>query len=124
MSRGIVNLAAVAVLVAGTAFIPTASAGGHVGWSVSIGGPGYAISVGEPGYWGGSTYGHYRPWHRPVVPAPVLYPAPVYAPAPVVYPYAVPVPRVVRYAAPAWAPRRVYFPAPVVTPPLVYYGRY
>lgn len=133
MTRRIARLATLAaVLAAGIALAPAASAGGNVAWSVSIGGPGYAINVGQPGYWGGGYgyggwgYGGYRPWVRP---APIAYAAPVYAPplsysyvvpAAVVYPYAAPGPVI----APVYAPRRVHVRGPVVRPPVVYYGPY
>lgn len=126
MTRRIARLAALAVVLAGSAALaPAALAGGNVGWSVSIGGPGYAINVGQPAYWGGYGYGYgaYRPWVRPVVPAPVYYPAPIVypyvMPAPVVYPYAYVAPVRAPWTAPVYVPRRAY-----VRGPVVYHGRY
>jgi hypothetical protein len=110
--------AAAAVLVAGAAFAPVASAG-NVAWSVSIGGPGYGVSVGHPGCRGGDRHGFYRPWYRPIASAPIVYPYATYAPAPDLYSSLPPV-----YRAPVHVWRRSYVPAPVLLPPRVPYGRY
>jgi hypothetical protein len=110
--------AVAATLVGGAALFSTAaSAGGNVGWSVSVGAPGIAVTAGAPAYGGyGRGYGApYRPYYRPYYrPAPVVYrpyvaPYPVYAPPRVVY-----TPRPVVYAAP---PVTYYSPYPVVPSP-------
>jgi hypothetical protein len=77
-----------------------ASAGGNVGWSVSVGGPGFAVTAGQPGsrYYGAP----YRPYYKPHY----YRPAPVYRP----------------YYRPYYAPRPVYYAPPVVyTQPYSYY---
>jgi hypothetical protein len=89
-------------LVGATALFSTAaSAGGNVGWSVSIGAPGFAVSAGQPFY--GAPY---RPYYKPYY----YRPAPVYRPhyRPYYYP-----PRPV-----------VYAPRPVVVAPAPYYPAY
>jgi len=70
---------------AGALFSSVASAGGNVGWSVSIGGPGYVVSAVQPAY--GPYYGapyrpYYRPYYRPVVVAPPVVYSAYYAPNP------------------------------------------
>jgi hypothetical protein len=87
-------------------FSSAASAGGNVGWSVSIGAPGFAVSAGAPaygrGFVGPAYYGtpyrpYYRPYYRPVVIAPPVVYRPYYA-----TPYPVYVPRTVVYAPRRW----------------------
>jgi hypothetical protein len=97
MNRRIATLAAAAVLVAGAAIAPSASAGGNV--AVSIGVPGFSVGYSNHGY-----------GYIATVPAP-YYAAPYYAPAPVVT-YAAPV---VPYAPVVYAPyyRYPYYRAPV-----------
>jgi hypothetical protein len=81
------------LLVASSAFVPTAVAG-NVGWGVSVGGPGFSVSAGQPGYYGGrGFYGapHFyvaRPYYRPAYRVPVVAPPVAYSyyvPAPIVY---------------------------------------
>lgn len=89
-------------------FSGAATAGGNVGWSVSIGGPGFAVSAGQPAFVGPAVVAPWRPVPRPHV-RPVFVPRPVYyAPrfAPVIVP----------------APARFYVPAPVVVAPQVVLG--
>lgn len=89
MNRRLATLAATAVLVAGAAIAPSASAGGNV--AVSIGVPGFSVGYSNHGY------GYFA-----AAPAP-YYAAPYYAPAPVV-----------TYAAPVvYAPYYPYYRAPV-----------
>ena len=111
--RAALVAATAAILAGGVAIAPSASAS-NVAWSVSVGGPGFAVSAGQPGFRGGAVWGGgfrpinggcfncgwNRPWFRPVVPAPILVPPPVFAPIVV-------------------APRRVFVPAPVFRPRVV-----
>ena len=96
-------LTSAAAVCAALAFAPAATAG-NVAWNVSVGGPGFAVSAGQPGYWGvnawrpGVAAPYYRPWHRPVVAAPLAYPVPVAYPAPVLYPR----PAAVPFPVPYW----------------------
>lgn len=114
MIRTRIFAAALGTALAGaTAMLPaTASAGGNVAWSVSVGGPGFAVSAGQPAYYGGP----YRPYYRPAHYGP--YRGPYYRPAPVVYtPY---YPRVIAPAPVVVAPPVVYtqpYFAPVVPVP-------
>lgn len=104
MIRTKILAAAMGTALAGAAALlpATASAGGNVAWSVSVGGPGFAVSAGQPGWGYGAPY---RPYYRPGYYAP--YRPYYYRPAPVVY-------------RPYYAPR-VIAPAPVVVaPPVVY----
>ena len=99
------------IAAAGTALIgaaalvsSTASAGGNVAWSVSVGGPGFAVTAGEPGYAGVAHRRfhrtHFRPHHRPVIfAAPVAY-RPWYVPVVVPVPYRAHAPRPVVYGPP------------------------
>ena len=87
-----------------------ARANGHVGFSVSVGGPGYAVNVGNAPYYGAPYYGgaYVAPTYYPPAYAPDCAPAyaPAYAPAPA-------------YVAPPVA----YGGAVVVAAPYRYYGR-
>jgi hypothetical protein len=96
MNRRIATLAAAAVLAAGVAIAPAASAGSNV--AVSIGVPGFAVGYSNHGY------GYFAAAPTPYYAAPYYAPAPVvtYAPyAPVVYaPYYRPYARPYYYRAP------------------------
>lgn len=101
IKRSKVLVAAVGAALVGAAslFSPAASAGGNVGWSVSIGGPGFAVSAGQP--WYGAPW---RPYYRPYYSRP----APVYRP----------------YYRPYYPPRPVVYAPPVVVAPAPYYPSY
>lgn len=95
------SIAALALLVAGTALLPAANAQ-HV--TVHVDTPEFGFRIGHPGGHGVVGY-----------PVPV-YPAPVYAPPPVIV-----VPRPV-YPAPIYLPPpRVIVPRPIYAPAPVYY---
>jgi hypothetical protein len=101
MDRRITSLAA-ALLVAGVAVAPSASANGSV--AVSIGLPGLAIGFNNHGggFVAAAPFGYARPAYvapSVVYPAPIAYSVPVYYPAPVAYR------RPVLYAR-TWAPYR------------------
>jgi len=88
MLRRTALIAAVgAVLTAGALAAAPAHANGHVGFSVSVGGPGYAVGFGNAPYYGS----YYAPAYvAPTYVAPTYYapaygPAPAYVAPPVVY---------------------------------------
>ena len=62
MNRTRMLVAALGTALVGAAamFSTAASAGGNVGWSVSIGAPGFAVTAGQPAYYGAP----YRPYYR------------------------------------------------------------
>lgn len=111
MNRTRIFTAAIGTTLIGAAalFSSVASAGGNVGWSVSVGGPGFVVSAGEPAYYGRGFVGpayygapyrpYYRPYYRPIVVAPPVVYSPYYAPYPAYVPY-----------RPYYAPRVVYAP--------------
>ncbi len=94
-------------------FANAATAGGNVGWSVSIGGPGFVVNAGQPAFAGPVGVAPWRPVGRPHF-RPVVVPRPVYV-RPRFAPVFVPPP--VRFYAPA---RVVYAPPVVFAPPVAF----
>ena len=100
-SKMLVAAVGTALVGAAALFSTAASAGGDVGWSVSIGAPGLAVSAGQP-YYGAP----YRPYYKPHY----------YRPAPVYRSH---------YRPYYHSPRPVvYAPRPVVVSPAPYYPSY
>lgn len=120
MKRTRMLVAAVGTALVGAAalFSTAASAGGNVGWSVSIGAPGIAVTAGQPVYYGAPYRPYYRPHYTP-------YYRPYYRPAPIVYrpyypPHRVYAPRPVVYAPPAVVAPRPYYAPPYGVVPVPY----
>jgi hypothetical protein len=125
MNRRIAITAAVVATLGSCLLQAGPASAERVAWNLSIGGPGYGINVGAPGYWGGAPayrgprpYNAWRPWYgsgyATVLPAPVVYPAPLpatigYLP-PVVYPAPYAVAPLRPY--PYYAPYRAVVPVP------------